>query len=470
MKQQDTMKQDMMTTTLTRTVAGCLLAALLVIPATGCEESWYDPRVFDDLKDETWVDSSEVPGDFDSRIYGIAMAAGGAGSDGSSFFVAGRNEDGFANLRFDSNGDREEAVVQLNGISNTPPFNTLPDKPLMVANPGAQQVAVALNAGGTPEAPERTVITMFDTAAGGVLETPRFDVLGFGTTTGLGFGDTEVAGTASAVIVDDAFLTVVRDIANPADAPVCNHEASRGFGMAVGDIVDSDGGGDGVDGGIAEIAMGATGEVVILAATVVSDAAATVVNPGDPPAVCFDLAATPVRAPLLTLTAPGDAGATFGTTVLAGDINGAGLLVLVVTAPGANKVFVYLDLDPAVLDPTPITIDGPAGSREFGDSVAIADLGGQGRTELIIAAPGTNVGEDTAAGSVFVFQLGDGATSFDLALQLHDAQPEADQRFGQSFTVAPFGGDRQILVVGADQEVFTYFRTRADDSDVRANR
>ena len=51
------------------------------------------------------------------------------------------------------------------------------------------------------------------------------------------------------------------------------------------------------------------------------------------------------------------------------------------------------------------------------------------------------------------------------------AEPAEEERFGKSVTVAPFGasGDRNVLMIGAEGEVFTYFRTSLYD-DVRTGR
>ena len=53
-----------------------------------------------------------------------------------------------------------------------------------------------------------------------------------------------------------------------------------------------------------------------------------------------------------------------------------------------------------------------------------------------------------------------GTLSTTPALTLHDAAPEANQRFGRAVAVIPFdSATAPIVVVGADDEMFTYFRT-----------
>jgi len=48
------------------------------------------------------------------------------------------------------------------------------------------------------------------------------------------------------------------------------------------------------------------------------------------------------------------------------------------------------------------------------------------------------------------------------AMTLHDAQPEADQVFGRTVAITPFNGNN-VIAVGADNEVFLYFRTALYD-------
>ena len=50
-------------------------------------------------------------------------------------------------------------------------------------------------------------------------------------------------------------------------------------------------------------------------------------------------------------------------------------------------------------------------------------------------------------------------------MTLHDAQPESDQQFGRAVAVTEING-QPAIAVGADNEVFLYFRTALYD-DVR---
>ena len=444
-------------------LGGVLVSALLLC---ACDASFYDFRVFDDLKDETWVDSSGAPDGLDSQVYGIAVAAGAVGSgNGTSFFVAARNQDGFANLTFDANGARADSTTRLDEVSNTPGLNPLPNVPVMVGDSTAARAAVALSAGGTPEAPEQTVIALLDTGNGQVLDSPRISIAGPELTDGLAFGNTTVAGGVKNVIaLRGTRLDVVLDIDNPdAGSVVCNHERTDGFSVVAGLLI----AGNAMD-QIAFAVPGAdgNGEVHIIHGALVSDA--DDLSTDGTPVACFD--SNVGRVPIMTLPAPAGAGASFGRTMVIGDFDGQGTADLAVAAPDANAVLVYLNLDPTTTpDPTPITVAAPEGAQDFGITLAAGNLDGANQDELIVGAPGTNADGTDGAGSAFIFTLS-GQSFGDPLVALRDAQPETGQQFGQSLAMVPFGSSQRILVVGSDQEVFTYFRTLAVADDVRADR
>src|SRR5207253_1523386 len=108
----------------------------------------------------------------------------------------------------------------------------------------------------------------------------------------------------------------------------------------------------------------------------------------------------------------------------------------------------------------------------FGDAIAVADLFGDSTPELIVGAPRSDPDGVSNGGSVYVYEFtATPAPAFDLMMTLHPAEPAEEERFGKSVAVAPFGatGDKKVLMVGAEGEVFTYFRTSEYD-DVRTGR
>ncbi|MEM9488301.1 MAG: FG-GAP repeat protein [Myxococcota bacterium] len=432
-----------------RNLAPLALAALVAaLAASGCDSSMYDFRAFDDLADTTWVDSSSAPGDLGASFYGVGLAAGGADVDGggAAFYVAGRRDDGFARLRFDANGNRsDDGIIRLGEIVNDPPLQALPAAPVMVGDPASERVAVALTAG-MGEEPTQSLFALLD----GTGVTP-IAVANTQPITGLAFGQTNLTlGTTNLVAISGDLLTVVNDITNPtADEPRCQLDQPISSSLALGDL---NGGEAGLEIIVATRADGQPGRVVALLGSVVGDANML---------ACFD---TPSgREPLVTLEAPGGE-SDFGRQIAVGNFDG-GSSDLVVTAPTGSAVYIYLNLD--VTNPgTPITISAPEGAVDFGATLALGDLDGDGRDELVVGAPGSTADGVVSAGSVFVYPIGDGGT-VDEPIRFYDSQPEDNQLFGQSVAMVPFAGGSDILVVGADNEVFTYFRTPLSD-DVRS--
>ena len=88
----------------------------------------------------------------------------------------------------------------------------------------------------------------------------------------------------------------------------------------------------------------------------------------------------------------------------------------------------------------------------------------------MIGAPKADRGA-TNGGAVYVFEYdAAAATKFTQIAILGPAEAAAEEKFGKSVTVAPFGtGTDHVLAIGAEGEVFTYFRTSLYP-DVRTGR
>ena len=88
-----------------------------------------------------------------------------------------------------------------------------------------------------------------------------------------------------------------------------------------------------------------------------------------------------------------------GTSVFAGKFGGQSPDDLVIGSPKVGRVVVYLD--PPAFDPPPrpdrAFMPTGSGLKGFGSSLAAGDVNGDGKAEIVIAAPGAN--------KVFVYQL-----------------------------------------------------------------
>jgi hypothetical protein len=114
-----------------------------------------------------------------------------------------------------------------------------------------------------------------------------------------------------------------------------------------------------------------------------------------------------------------------------------------------------------VVDLTTMTQVGTTLTVEGLKTSVLAELGTG--TYLAIGVPDRSIG-GVVAGEVELheFTPATGALEATPAALLHDADPESGQLFGRALTTMQFNGS-PILVVGADAEVFAYYRTALYD-------
>ncbi len=396
-----------------------------------------DYRVFNDLEDQVWVSADSEPSDSPSAGYGIGLV--NAGGDSLQYVVASESPPALFLVRFDDNGSRTELVTSnvQDVLTNADRF---PTPAVMAADASgfgsAGNVAVGAINNGTPA----LYMLRGDTGEA----QPAINLEGSDAPSGIAFGDTD----ASADV--DLFAAAGEDINLVANYKSSTTAVACGVGGATGDVLIADVAA--TAGGEVLISVG--GEILVTTGTTLATAAVDAAQSD-----CFGV--TPAVA---TIAAP-DGEASFGTRLRQGDFDGNGVPDLVVGAPAENAVYVFLNWSVA----TPSTgtlIAAPSGAVSFGTSIAVGDFGGDGRDDLVISDPGRDVGANPSAGSVYIY-AGEAAGTFADPVTLHDATPQDNQVFGQSLTVSEaFGGPR--LVVGAKNEVFTYFRTPVPgDSDFR---
>jgi len=85
-----------------------------------------------------------------------------------------------------------------------------------------------------------------------------------------------------------------------------------------------------------------------------------------------------------------------------------------------------------------------------------------GATSYVVAGYPTALVDTTVSGQVLIYRIG--ATGLETAqvASLYDAQPEGNQSFGRSVAVMPYRG-KSVIAVAADNEVFVYFQAKLED-------
>lgn len=213
-----------------------------------------------------------------------------------------------------------------------------------------------------------------------------------------------------------------------------------GASLATGDLD-----GDGHD----DLAIGCPGQDVGRA----SNAGQVIAVAGSPEGITRR-ASRQVRAGVSDIAGRSERDDVFGASVVVGDANGNGPADLIVGAPGEDAAAVN-DGAIVVVPGSPLGLSG-AGSRQYwsgspgsagvaedqdllGTSLAVGDVEGDGRIEILAGAPGKDVGGAEDAGSVLVVGSIDGvltADSPDVA-----GRAGATDRFGRAVAVGDLNGD-----------------------------
>lgn len=153
-----------------------------------------------------------------------------------------------------------------------------------------------------------------------------------------------------------------------------------------------------------------------------------------------------------------EAGAWFGRSVVAGDVNGDGLDDVILGAYGssvsghdsAGKVFVFLSGGPPGETSVRILQDpAPQEDAKLGYAVAAGDIDGDGYDDIIAGAFGSAVNGLSGAGKVVLFR---GSRDLDVTADavLQDPYPEAAAGFGYVIQAADVNGDGyDDVIVGA---------------------
>ena len=428
-----------------RTIKSLVGAVAFVSSMGACK--WTE---FDDLEKDSWVSVTSKPNG-DSTDYGVAIQRGALASPSGGKLVAfGAGDAQFTEIVYTAGGDSDLAPTALK-LNNQFGVGNLDPQPILLADPSSDEVALITNAGGQsiavlsgtgglvahqlfgPEQPD---------AAAYMLAPPRVDTMA-------------VHPSQPIVASGDAVYGTIY-MAAPPTQPKCQLLDAAGVAVQVrgiGGAKITQTGAMATDDIVVWAAAGATGKLLLYSGGIFNGAAPAPATPPNGIGTCIDGTTNGVSRPLPLSTAvdtsfvPGKGSQIIMLdrryALLVGRKDAEGYLAIydVTTMTGAN-------LTPTRLSP-PITLP----------DLRTATVLDTGSAKYVVAGyPGATV-ENVKAGKVLVFPL-DFTSGIDEtpAMTLYDASPESDQAFGRAVAVTPFNG-KNVIAVGADNEVFLYFRT-----------
>jgi len=413
----------------------------LLLLATCCGQS-----AFDDRAARAWSRSAGAPDGISSATYAVSLTTVDREQPGATVVVAGSGPSSLSTLSYDVGGELEMHGVDVDG--------GFPDAPVMAGSldpvtGGNGVVAVADGAG---------AVLFFDARTGDLGPAFRVSVPAeacgaaptFGTALLFALTDPDEDVEPDLVALADDQLVVLRDLDLdkidqdiPPDCARCSLPDGAAVALAAGAVDDDDG---------EDIAaLAATGKrISIFTAEQVRAAAG---------AGCGE--------PLVVLTPPA-ADDSFAPPMSIGDIEDNDAPEIAVASIDHRVVYIFHDVSGGA--PGVIPIPAPADSAAFGTSIAFGDFDGDEIEELAVGDPLASPEGVAGAGQVTLYRFEGGELKPEATL--YDSEPEEGQHFGRSLDVAEFGLGgaeyRDLLVVGASGEVFTYFRVTAATEDPRS--
>ncbi len=439
------------------------LFGLVGLVHAGC--SWSS---FDDLSEEMWVDSVGAADGVAPNQF-VAIATPGTSPKNAVFVVLGRTTDSVGSYDYGTGGELTTIGTDIRGGDGTgggTQFGPLPATVPMASDPYSNNVGVAAVTGAESLGDTKVVSFAADNVDVIAAQNDFNDPQGLSVldgplqATALAYArtDDDLADLATTDVVlaraaQIAFVSNYDGANTPLSACYGGTDSDLVMSVAAGkfDLNDTEADTDDEVVAVVNNADGTAPEIVVFDGRAIPAAwTANVMTLG----TCW-LDGDPNRTPLARIPGPtGDS--SFGTRIATGDFDGDGNLDFAVSSPANDAVSAYIN--DGNLGFTEVELPVPLDASGFGATLVAGDLDGDDAAELVIGAPRSNIGDVSNAGQATVYTF-DG-TEFTLVLTLHDANPEAGQQFGVGAAVVPWmAGGRSVLVVLADDEIFTYFRT-----------
>jgi hypothetical protein len=422
-----------------------VLAVGLGLGASAC-----DFTEFDSLANTTWAHATTKPS-VSSSDWGIAMAPAAYSGSGGDLLVIGADPPTFANIEYTANGGTTlgPGAEDLNVETGQ---DAIPDQPILISDPsGASALVIAyentstLVWGGTDPTKSSVVATIGgDNAPGGAT---FFE----GAGSALEIAVAGIGMKAGSTTSDNFHIVEFGQAPSSCPALLADGSALDAVALAfVPPPLGSNG---------AFLAWNADGRVVMYeAASAVATCSSTTAN-------------TTITAAQVAGT--GSAWATGALDLGLGFAPVQGQIALVPNSGSGHQLAILAghtapapgtDLgDVIVLDVTAGTIVGtPMSGLNSLRGFAFGELA-DNNTYVALGFPLLDVSATASAGQVQIFAF-DTTTGISGAPVteggiLSDAQPSDNELFGRSLAMTNFNG-KQILVVGASNEIFSYYQTQ----------
>jgi hypothetical protein len=388
-----------------------VLAASL---AGGCK--WTD---FDDLSDETWVNSTEKP-DVKSSDYGIAIQRGARSGNGGRLVVLGAGTATYSELVYSPEGESSFPATsfELVAKANIPNIGT---QPLLLADPGSENTALVV-------ASDNGIAILF--GAQGIIA--PYQLFGAAAPTGATYmrAPTQSKPQVLVAVGDTVFGAVLPELPAGTPQPSCKlvDAASPTTALqirALG-VVSNNGTTDDV------LAWDQSGKLYRFPGSVFNGC-----SPSEASIAAVDTNFMPdLASQILTVDDT--------TVVLQGHRGDSGYL-RVFNAAAAGTI-------------------AALGEAAMMDKVRSATILKVASGNYVVAGAPTALVDGKSSGKVQVFKINPTGLNTLAVATLNDAQPENNQSFGRSVVAMPFNMT-QVIAVAADNEVFVYFRADPEEGE-----